>query len=228
VIGYIRVEVPDVTMTVGRITSSQQDYVMVQVRPEDGTFFETDTGSIEEEQVQVSTSAGQEFTAPTWFGRIKMPAALVNASVGLKIWDSPAKVIEYFSLKLNSLNDNQILHFAFDPLPPGNYYFEIIKAAGSLGITKKKESTYPGAYLNGVEQTGYSWKLKIMLTPVEVSRPIAIVGDQVDDGITTIKEGSNLAAVQVGEVIGNIARAGDALQNGGVIRTGAWYLQTQE
>jgi hypothetical protein len=212
-------------MTVGKITSSQQDYVMVKVRPEDGTFFETDTGSTGEEQVQISASAGQEVTAPTWFGRIKMPASLVNASVGLKIWDSPAKVIEYFSLKLNSLNDNQILHIAFDPLPPGNYYFEILKNAGSLGITKKIGSTYPGAYLNGIEQTGYSWKLKIMLTPAEVSRPVAIAGDLVDDGITTIKIGSNLAAVQVGEVIGNIARVGDTLQNGGTIRSGAWFFQ---
>jgi hypothetical protein len=225
---YIQVNRETINMTIGKITSSQQDIAYASVMPEDGSYIETTQNQENEESAIITSSAGQEFNTAAYFGRIKLPLSAAYSTFPFSIWDSPAKVISYHKLKLNNINGQTVGHFAFDPLPPGYYYWELSRSSGTLGLTKANGSTYPGTYLNATLQNGFSWKSKIMLTPLEVIRPLAIKGDAVDAGVTTIKEGSAMGAVQVGEVIGNIARVGDILQNGGVIRTGAWHIQIQE
>ena len=54
------------------------------------------------------------------------------------------------------------------------------------------------------------------------------VGDEVDDGVTTIKDGSSLGQLRTGVVEKNISREEDALENGGKILTGSWYVEAED
>jgi len=66
------------------------------------------------------------------------------------------------------------------------------------------------------------------VTDEEVERPVAVVGDPVDSGITTISGGSELGKIMVGTVEKNISRAGDSLANGGQILTGCWFFELED
>jgi hypothetical protein len=217
-------------MTIGKITSSQQDIVYATVRPEDGTFIETHNGTVKA-NYYIINSVGEQFTAAHWFGRIKVKIGNADTAgrVSVILYDSPSKTTTYYELVVNLTGGGSVIHFSFDPLPPGNYYLEIVKISGSVGISVVTDSTIHKALKEGSPTTEWDIESKIMhVTDIEVERAVAIVGDAVDGGITMVKEGSNLGAVQVGQVIGNIARVGDVLQNGGVIRTGAWHVQFKE
>jgi len=119
-----------------------------------------------------------------------------------------------------------VLHMAYDPLPPGSYYYEVQVVDGVEGISVVTDSTLHQAYKKGSPTTEWDIESKIMFvsdTPVE--RPAAIVGDEVDAGVTTVQTGSPLGNIVVASIEHNISREGDALANGGNILTASWFVE---
>jgi hypothetical protein len=56
-------------------------------------------------------------------------------------------------------------------------------------------------------------------------RPVAQVGDEVDNGATTVQTGSPLGNIIRAGIERNISREGDALANGGTILTASWFVE---
>ncbi len=218
-------------MTMGRITSSQQDLAFVKVRIEDDTFIETHNGTMKNIYYIVN-SVGQVFTTARWSGRLKIKIANVSAtgSVRALICESPAKSKIYYEnhFHLDTLG-GQVIHMAYDPLPAGTYYYEIQIFDGSIGVSVVTDSTIQKAYREGSPTSDWDIESKIMyVTDVEEERPVAIVGDKVDNGVTTVKSGSKLGNIVVAGIEHNISREGDALANGGNILTASWFVEMND
>jgi hypothetical protein len=218
-------------MTIGKITASQQDLVFVKVRPEDDTFLETHNGAVKA-NYYVASSVGEQFTAVHWFGRIKIKIGNVNEAgkVRMTLHDSPAKAKTYYENEFElSVSGFVVLHMAFDPLIAGDYYWELEKLSGSVGISVVSDSTLHKAYTDGNPTSAFDIESKIMyVTDAEEERPVAVVGDPVDSGITTINGGSELGKIMVGTVEKNISRQGDPLANGGQVLQGCWFVELED
>jgi hypothetical protein len=217
-------------MAIGKITASQQDMVYVKVRPEDDTFLETHDGAVKA-NYYVASSAGERFTATRWFGRIKIKIGnvLEAGKVRMALYDSPAKAKIYYETEFElSVSGFVVLHMAFDPLIAGDYYWELVRLSGSIGISVVTDSTLLKAYTDGTPTTAFDIESKIMyVTDAEEERPVAVVGDPVDSGATIISGGSELGKVMVGTVEKNISREGDSLANGGRILQGCWFVELE-
>lgn len=220
-------------MTIGKITSSNQDIVMVTVRPETGSFFETQDGTVFA-NYNVINSAGQLFHTNTWITRlkIKLSSTPENSKAEVTLYDSPEKTKTLYQgsfMIYPGESSFQVLHLAFDPLPPGDYYWELSRTSGVIGISVCTNSTHGGAYLEGENTPGLDFESKLMLASGEqVERAVAVVGDEVDAGITTVKDGSSLMQLHTGVDVLNISREGDMLENGGKILTGSWFVELED
>jgi hypothetical protein len=217
-------------MTIGKITASQQDLVYVKVRPEDDTFLETHNGAVKA-NYYVASSVGERFTPLRWFGRIKIKIGNVNEAgkVRMTLHDSPAKAKTYYENEFElTMSGGVVLHMAFDPLPAGDYYWELVRLSGSIGISVVSDSTLHKAYRDAVATNQWDIESKIMyVSDEETERPVAVVGDTIDSGVTTVSGGSELGKIMVGTVEKNISRDGDSLANGGRILTGCWFLELE-
>ena len=218
-------------MTIGKITSSQQDVVYVKVRPEDDTFLETHNGEVNA-NYYVASSVGEQFTALRWFARIKIKIGNVNEAgkVRMTLHDSLAKAKTYYENEFElPVSGFVVLHMAFDPLPAGDYYWEIVRLSGSIGISVVTDSTLHKAYTDGNPTAAFDIESKIMyVSDEETERPVAVVGDIIDSGVTTIIGGSELGKIMVGSVEKNISRAGDSLANGGQVLQGCWFVELED
>src|SRR5665811_2395624 len=174
-------------MTIGKITASQQDIVFVKVRPEDDTFLETHNGAVKA-NYYVASSVGELFTAVHWFGRIKIKIGNVNeaSKVRMTLHDSPVKAKTYYENKFElTMSGGVVLHMAFDPLIAGDYYWELTRVSGSIGISVVTDSTLHNAYKEGAATNQWDIESKIMyVSDEEEERTIAVVGDDVDNGVT--------------------------------------------
>lgn len=217
-------------MSIGKITSSQQDLVYVKVRPETGVELETRIGGSEIVE-DVTTTAGQEFTAAHYFGRIKIAVKDSGTSTLVaRLYDSHEKNTKYHETVFKDVGQDKVLHWAFDPMPAGSYYWELEVWSGSslFRLYAFTGSTYDGGYENG-SPISKDFKSKIVYCEdTEVEKPVAVVGDEVDSGVTTVATGSPLGAIQVGTVEKNIARELDELANGGKILNGSWFLEVDD
>jgi len=217
-------------MVIGEITSSQQDIMFVQVRVEDSAFIETHNGIVKV-NYYISNSIGQKFSTARWMGRIKIKIGTVNESsrLRLSLWDSPVKTKLFFENEFQLNPGGAVLHLSFNPLPAGDYYWELERLSGSVGVSVVTDSTLHNAYTDGNSTTAFDVDSKIMyVTDAEVERPVAVVGDPIDSGITTINGGSELGKIMVGTVEKNISRQGDPLSNGGQILTGCWFFEMED
>jgi hypothetical protein len=217
-------------MVIGEITSSQQDIMFVQVRVEDTAFIETHNGTVKA-NYYISNSIGQKFSTARWMGRIKIKIVNVNEAsrLRLSLWDSPAKTKLFFENEYQLNPGNAVLHLSFNPLPAGDYYWELERLSGSVGVSVVSDSTLHNAYTDGNPTAAFDIESKIMyVTDEETERLVAVFGDPVDSGITTINGGSELGKIMVGTVEKNISRAGDSLANGGHILTGCWFFEMED
>ncbi|MDO8726691.1 MAG: hypothetical protein Q7J35_11545 [Candidatus Methanoperedens sp.] len=216
-------------MVIGEITSSQQDIMFVQVRVEDTAFIETHNGTVKSNYF-ISNSIGQKFSTTRWMGRIKIKIGNVNESsrLRLSLWDSPAKTRLFFENEYQLNPGSAVLHLSFNPLPAGDYYWELERLSGSVGVSVVSDSTLHKAYTDGNPTTAFDVESKIMyVTDEETERPVAVVGDTIDSGVTTISGGSQLGKIMVGSVEKNISREGDSLANGGKILQGCWFFEME-
>jgi len=217
-------------MVIGKITSSQQEIMFVQLRVEDTTFIETHNGTVKA-NIYNNNSLGQKLTAERWMGRIKIKIGNVNelSRLRLSLWDSPAKTKLYFENEYQLNPGSAVLHLSFNPLPAGDYYWELERLSGSVGVSVVSDSTLHNAYTDGNPTADFDVESKIMyVTDAEVERPVALVGDQVDSNITTVSGGSQMGKVMVEAVEKNISREGDSLANGGQILTGCWFFEMED
>lgn len=217
-------------MVIGEITSSQQDIMFVQVRVEDAAFIETHNGTVKVSYF-INNSIGQKFTTTRWMGRIKIKIGNVNESsrLRLSLWDSPAKTKLYFENEYQLNPGSAVLHLSFNPLPAGDYYWELERLSGSVGVSVVSDSTLLNAYTDGTPTAAFDIESKIMyVTDEETERPVAVVGDTIDSGVTTISGGSELGKIMVGTVEKNISREGDSLANGGQILQGCWFFEMED
>ncbi len=204
--------------------------MFVQVRVEDATFIETHNGTVRA-NYYINNSIGQKFATARWMGRIKIKIGNVNESsrLRLSLWDSPGKTKLYFENEYQLNPGSAVLHFSFNPLPAGDYYWELERLSGSVGVSVISDSTLHKAYTDGNPTAAFDVESKIMfVSDVEAERPVAIVGDPVDSGITIVSGGSQLGKVMVGAVEKNISREGDSLANGGQILTGCWFFEMED
>ncbi|MFZ3168223.1 MAG: hypothetical protein WA130_11460 [Candidatus Methanoperedens sp.] len=217
-------------MTIGKITASQQDIVFVKVRPEDDTFLETHDGAVKA-NYYVASSVGERFTAARWFGRIKIKIGNVNeaSKVRMTLHDSPAKAKTYYENEFElPVSGFVVLHMAFDPLIAGDYYCELTRVSGSIGISVVTDSTLHNAYKEGVATNQWDIESKIMyVSDEEEERTIAVVGDDVDNGVIVTGTGSDLIFIKTGLNEKAICREGDLLSNGGRILNGCWFVEEQ-
>ena len=217
-------------MVIGEITSSQQDIMFVQVRVEDAAFIETHNGTVNA-NYYISNSIGQRFAVTRWIGRIKIKIGNVNESsrLRLSLWDSPTKTKLFFENEYQLNPGSAVLHLSFNPLPAGDYYWELQRLSGSVGVSVVSDSTLHNAYTDGNPTTAFDVESKIMyVTDEETERPLAVFGDPVDSGITTINGGSELGKIMVGTVEKNISRQGDPLANGGQVLQGCWFVELED
>ncbi|MDO8726786.1 MAG: hypothetical protein Q7J35_12025 [Candidatus Methanoperedens sp.] len=216
-------------MVIGEITSSQQDIMFVQVRVEDAAFIETHNGTVKA-NYYINNSIGQRFAVTRWMGRIKIKIVNVNEAsrLRLSLWDSPAKNKLFFENEYQLNPGSTVLHLSFNPLPAGDYYWELERLSGSVGVSVVSDSTLHNAYNDGNPTTAFDVESKIMyVTDAEEERPVAVVGDPVDSGVNTISGGSELGKIMVGSVEKNISRAGDSLANGGQVLQGCWFVEME-
>jgi len=216
-------------MTIGKITASQQDTVFVKVRPEDGTFKETHNGSSRSNYYMID-SVGEQFSSAHWFGRIKVKIgyAVEGSRVRVNLYDTPEKALTYYETESDLPAGGSVVHVIFNPLPAGNYYLEIKKVSGSCGISVVTDSTLHNAYKEGVATDQWDIESKIMyVSDVEEERAIAVVGDDVDTGVTATSTGSYLNFIKAGLNEKAICREGDSLSNGGKILNGCWFVEEQ-
>lgn len=218
-------------MTVGKITSSQQDLVYVKVRPETGVELETRTGGTQTD-ISSEGTLGQEFVAAHYFGRIKIAVKSTGtSSLVARLYDSHLKQVKHHETVFMEIGQDKVLHWAFDPLPPGTYYWELEVWSGAslFKLYGYTGSTFGGCYKDDVLQSSVSIKSKVVYCEdTEVERPVAVVGDTIDTGATTVKTGSPLGQIMVGTVEKNIARELDELNNGGKIMTGSWFMEVDD
>jgi hypothetical protein len=216
-------------MTIGKITASQQDTVFVKVRPEDGTFMETHNGTARSNYYMID-SVGEQFSAAHWFGRIKIKIGNVvdSARVRVNLYDTPSKTLTYYETESDLPAGGSVVHVIFNPLPAGNYYLEIKKVSGSCGISVVIDSTLHNAYKEGAATNQWDIESKIMfVSDVEEERAVAVVGDDVDTGVTSTSTGSNFNFIKAGLDENAICREGDSLSNGGKILNGCWFVEEQ-
>jgi hypothetical protein len=216
-------------MTIGKITASQQDTVFVKVRPEDGTFMETHNGTARSNYYMID-SVGEQFSAAHWFGRIKVKIGNVvdSAKVRVNLYDTPAKALTYYETESDLPGGGSVIHVIFNPLPTGNYYFEIKNVSGSCGISVVTDSTLHNAYKEGAATDQWDIESKIMyVSDVEEERAIAVVGDEVDNGVTATSTGSDFNFIKSGLNEKAICREGDLVSNGGKIINGCWFVEEQ-
>ena len=216
-------------MTIGKITSSQQDTVFVNVRPEDGTFMETHNGTTKSNYYMID-SVGEQFFAAHWFGRIKVKIGNVvdSARVRVNLYDTPSKTLTYYETESDLPAGGSVVHVIFNPLPAGNYYLEIKKVSGSCGISVVTDSTLHNAYKEGAATNQWDIESKIMfVSDVEEERAVAVVGDDVDTGVTSTSTGSDFNFIKVGLNEKAICREGDLVSNGGKIINGCWFVEEQ-
>ncbi|MDY0385643.1 MAG: hypothetical protein RBT65_00655 [Methanolobus sp.] len=218
-------------MSVGKITSSQQDLAYVKTRPETGEILETKTGGTQTWD-ETTANYGQAFTAEHYFGRIKIAVKDAGGKpLIVTLWDSAAKNVKYHETIFPEVDQDQVLHWVFDPVPAGSYYWEIEVWRGNstFRLYLFDGSTFGGAYEDGGTLPGKSFMSKICYCEdTEVERPVAVVGDTVDSGETTVKSGSPLGKIMVGTVEKNISREADGLNNGGRILNGAWFVEVDD
>lgn len=217
-------------MVIGEITSSQQDIMFVQVRVEDAAFIETHNGTVKA-NYYINNSIGQKFTTTRWMGRIKIKIGNVNESsrLRLSLWEMSAKTKLFFENEYQLNPGSAVLHLSFNPLPAGDYYWELERLSGSVGISIVTDSTLHKAYNDGNPTADFDVESKIMfVTDAEEERPVAVVGDQIDSGITTINGGSQLGKIMIGAAGKNISREGDSLANGGQILTSCWFFEMED
>ncbi len=216
-------------MTIGKITSSQQDTVFVKVRPEDGIFMETHNGTARSNYYMID-SVGEQFSAAHWFGRIKVKIGNVvdTARVRVNLYDTPAKALTYYETESDLPAGGSVVHVIFNPLPPGNYYLEIKNVSGTIGISMVTDSTLHNAYREGSATNEWDIESKIMyVSDEEEERAIAVVGDDVDNGVTVTGTGSDFNFIKTGLNEKAICREGDSLSNGGKIINGCWFVEEQ-
>jgi len=216
-------------MTEGTITSSTQGFVKAEVQLEDGTYLETFVGGTPA-STPINESVGQAFTATKAFSRIKVVIANGGGNkLGFAVYDGPAKTNLLHNVPIAGAGVSSVAHVVFDAMPAGSYYWEIVVLSGSgtTYISCMAGSSIKTAYTDGTLDTSIDFKSKIMYSAAAVIAPLAIEGDVVDSGITTVAATDNIFAVQVGEVVGNLACVGDALNNGGIIISGAWFINTE-
>ena len=218
-------------MTIGKITNSQQDLVYVKVRPETGVELETRAGGTQTD-ISSEGTMGQEFTAEHYFGRIKIAVKSTGtSSLVARLYDSHLKQVKHHETVFREVGQDKVLHWAFDPLPPGTYYWELEVWAGAslFKLYAYTGSSLGGGYKDGSSLSGVDFKSKIVYCEdTEVERPVAVVGDAIDSGVTTVKTGSPLGQIMVGTVEKNIARELDELANGGKILTGSWFMEVDD
>ncbi|HYN44888.1 MAG TPA: hypothetical protein VER35_02715 [Candidatus Limnocylindrales bacterium] len=216
-------------MTIGKITASQQDTVFVKVRPEDGTFMETHNGTARSNYYMID-SVGEQFSAAHWFGRIKVKIgnAVEGSRVRVNLYDTSAKALTYCETESDLPAGGSVVHVIFNPLPAGDYYLEIKKVSGSCGISMVTDSTLHNAYKEGTATDQWDIESKIMyVSDVEEERAIAVVGDEVDNGVTVTGTGSDFNFIKTGLNEKAICREGDLLSNGGKILNGCWFVEEQ-
>jgi hypothetical protein len=208
-------------MTIGKITSSNQDIAFVYTRPETSVELETVDGGTE--AGYAGSKLGQEFTAASSFSRIKM---VFGDSEGtpfrVSLYNGTAKETKFVGLLMpDGMVEDTVLHWMFDPLPAGDYYWEV-EAESDIELSCSVGSAYEGAYDDGVLIVGKSFRSKICYCEeTEVLRAIAIDGDEVDSGVTTINGASSVGCVNTGSSIIAMAKEGDALANGGHVISGS-------
>ena len=217
-------------MVIGEITSSQQDIMFVQVRVEDAAFIETHNGTVKANHY-INNSIGQRFAVTRWMGRIKIKIVNVNEAsrLRLSLWDLPAKTKLFFENEFQLNPGSAVLHLSFNPLPAGDYYWELERLSGSVSVSVVSDSALHNAYTDGNPTAAFDVESKIMyVSDEETERPMAIVGDIIDSGVTTISGGSELGKIMVGSVEKNISRAGDSLANGGQVLQGCWFVELED
>lgn len=213
-------------MTIGKITSSIQDLVYVEVRPETGEYQETrEGGSLS--SVAIGGTFGAAFTAAHYFDRVIIAIAdAANNDLAVRLYDGPEKANKIHEAAFINSGEGSAMHLIFDPLPPGNYYWEINTGGKIIRPYVYTGSTYQTSYYNGYQDPTKDLRSKIMYCTDELQQvPVAIEGDPVDDGVTTVAAGSTCIAINTGYVEKNVATELDALANGGRILTGAWYIE---
>ena len=216
-------------MTIGKITASQQDTVFVKVRPEDGTFMETHNGMVRS-NYYIIDSLGEQFSAAHWFGRIKVKIgnAVQGSRVRVNVYDTPSKTLTYYETESDLPAGGSVVHVIFNPLPAGNYYLEIKKVSGTIGTSVVTDSTFHNAYKEGAATNQWDIESKIMyVSDEEEERAVAVVGDDVDTGVTSTSTGSDFNFIKAGLDEKAICREGDFLSNGGKILNGCWFVEEQ-
>jgi len=148
-------------MVIGEITSSQQDIMFVHVRVEDAAFIETHNGTVKA-NYYISNSIGQKFSTARWVGRIKIKIGNVNESskLRLSLWDSLTKTKLFFENEYQLNPGSAVLHLSFNPLLSGDYYWELERLSGSLGISVVTDSTLHNAYTDGNPTTALMLKAR--------------------------------------------------------------------
>jgi hypothetical protein len=213
-------------MTIGKITSSNQDLVYVEVRPETGEYLETrEAGTLA--SISIAGYFGAAFTAAHWFDRIIVAIAdAAGHDLPVRLYDSPEKTTKIHETVFKKVGESRALHIIFEPLPPGAYYWEIDTAGRYMRPYVYNGSTFQGSYFNGYNDPSKDVRSKIMYCTDELMQvPVAIEGDPIDDGVTNVANGSSIMGINTGYVEKNIAAELDALANGGRILTGSWYLE---
>lgn len=216
-------------MTIGKITASQQDTVFVEVRPEDGTFMETHNGMVRS-NYYIIDSVGEQFSAAHWFGRIKVKIgnAVQGSRVRVNVYDTPSKTLTYYETESDLPAGGSVVHVIFNPLPAGNYYLEIKKVSGTIVTSVVIDSTFHNAYKEGSTTNQWDIESKIMyVSDEEEERAVAVVGDDVDTGVTSTSTGSDFNFIKAGLDEKAICREGDFLSNGGKILNGCWFVEEQ-
>ena len=204
--------------------------MFVHVRVEDAAFIETHNGTVKA-NYYINNSIGQKFSTARWMGRIKVKIGNVNEAsrLRLSLWDSSTKTKLYFENEYQLNPGSAVLHLSFNPLPAGDYYWELERLSGSVGVSVVTDSVLHKAYTDRNPTADFDVESKIMyVTDSEQERPVAVVGDPVDSDITTVSGGSQLGKVMVGADEKNISREGDLLENGGQILTGCWFFEMED
>ena len=216
-------------MTLDKITNVDQTIVYLEVRTETGSFYETFSGgSPGSMSILKSGTVGEEFTAAHYFGRIKIELPPGNELI-IRLCDDHNKSVIYYESHISTRLVYEIVHFAFDPVPAGDYYWEL----EDLGIGGSYCSYYIGSSINRGFKDGVpisdDFKSKIMYVSDTIElKPIAVEGDKVNV-VEDITSGSDVLKLQTGVVVDNIARQGDSVGTGdGKILTGCWYASEME
>jgi len=213
-------------MTIGKITSSNQDIVYVEVRPETGEYQETREGG-NLSSIAIGGTFGAAFTAVHYFDRIAIAIAdAANRDLAVRLYDGPEKINKIHEAAFINVGEGRVLHLIFDPLPPGDYYWELDTGGKIIRPYVYTGSTYQTSYYNGYQDPTKDLRSKIYYCTDELKAvPVAIEGDPVDEGVTTIAAGTSIMGINTGYVEKNVAAELDALANGGRILTGTWYLE---